>query len=150
MIDGIIIKKLNKDIDERGWLAEIWRTDETDYLPKMSYVSLTKAGMVRGPHEHTKQTDCFIFVGPGKFELYLWDRREQSRTKDEYIKIEAGENEPCLVLVPPGIVHGYKNVGQVDAYCINLPDKLYRGRGKKEEVDEIRWEKDPKSPYKIL
>jgi len=149
MIEGVIIKKLNKNMDERGWLSEFWRNDEMDYQPIMSYVSLTKAGMVRGPHEHTKQTDCFIFIGPGKFELHLWDRREQSKTEGEYQTVEAGENEPCLVMVPPGIVHGYKNISQLDAYCINLPDKLYRGPGKKEEVDEIRWEKDPESSYKI-
>ena len=149
MFDGVIIKKLNISVDERGWLSEIWRTDETDYLPKMSYASLTKAGMVRGPHEHKKQTDCFVFIGPGKFELHLWDRREQSKTKGEYEKIEAGENALCLVMVPPGIVHGYKNVSQVDGYCINLPNRLYRGQGKNKEVDEIRWEKDPQSPYKI-
>ena len=32
---------------------------------------------------------------------------------------------------------------------INLPDKLYKGDGKKEEIDEIRWEQDLESPYKI-
>ncbi len=149
MFEGVIIKKLNKNIDQRGWLSEIWRTDETDYLPKMSYASLTKAGMVRGPHEHKQQTDCFVFIGPGKFELHLWDRRESSKTKGEYEKIQARENEPYLVLVPPGIVHGYKNISRIDGYCINLPDKLYGGNGKKAEVDEIRWEKDPKSPYII-
>jgi len=31
-----------------------------------------------------------------------------------------------------------------------LPDKLYKGANKKEEIDEIRWEEDKNSPYKIL
>jgi len=150
MIDGVIIKKLNKNIDSRGWLAETWRSDEADFRPMMSYISLTKPETVRGPHEHIKQTDRFIFVGPGKFVLHLWDRREHSKTKGQYQAVEAGGNEPCLVAVPPGVVHGYKNISRVDAYCINLPDRLYCGQGKKEEVDEIRWEKDPMSPYKII
>lgn len=60
-----------------------------------------------------------------------------------------GENNPSLVIVPPGVVHGYKAIGDKDAYCLNLPDKLYKGENKLEEVDEIRWEEDPNSPYKI-
>lgn len=150
MIKDVVIKKLNKFEDERGWLAEIYRNDEVDYNPVMSYVSVTKPGVVRGPHEHVYQADCFVFLGPGSFELYLWDRRKSSETNGEHVKIEVGEDKPTMVIVPPGVVHGYKCVSDVDAWCINLPDKLYKGDSKKEEVDEIRWEEDKDSPYKIL
>lgn len=151
MIKGVVIKKLNKYEDERGWLTEIYRSDEAGYIPVMAYISATKPGVIRGPHEHKKQADCFVFVGPGSFELHLWDnRREKSETNGEYLKIEVGENNPSLVIVPPGVVHGYKCVGAKDGYSINLPDKLYKGEGKKEEVDEIRWEGDINSPYKIV
>jgi len=144
MIDGIIIKKINKYNDERGWLSEIWRNDELiDYQPVMAYISITKPGVVRGPHEHKEQSDCFIFVGPGEFELHLWDK------KGAHEIIKAGESNPILVIVPPGVVHGYKCISKVDAMSINLPDKLYKGKNKQEEIDEIRWEIDPQSPYKI-
>lgn len=149
MIVGVVIKKLNKFADARGWLTEIWRDDEISYRPAMGYVSVTRPGQARGPHEHKEQSDCFVFLGPGDFELYVWDRRENSQTKGEHIRIEVGEKNPTLVLVPPGVVHGYKCVSSQDAWCINLPDKLYKGEGKKEEVDEIRWENDFDSPYKI-
>jgi dTDP-4-dehydrorhamnose 3,5-epimerase len=150
MIKGVIVKKLNKNNDERGWLTEIFRDDETDYKPVMSYISSTKPGVIRGPHEHTQQSDCFVFAGPGDFELHLWDRRVKSETEGEYERIAVGEKNPTLVIVPPGVVHGYKCVSKTDGLCINLPDKLYKGKGKKEEIDEIRWELDPSSPYKIV
>jgi len=149
MIEGLIVKPLKKYSDERGYLMEIWRQDELDYKPKMSYLSLTLPGVIRGPHEHRYQADCFIFVGPGEFDLYLWDRRENSKTFKNFEKIKAGINNPILVVVPPGVVHGYKCVSSEAALSINLPDKLYRGEGKKEEVDEIRWEQDSNSPYVI-
>lgn len=148
MIKDVIIKNINKYEDQRGWLAEIFRQDEVDYRAEMAYVSLTKPGVIRGPHEHKFQSDCFVFIGPGDFELHLWDRRE-NETKDEYYKAVVGQSNPCLVIVPPGVVHGYKCVSENDAYCLNLPDKLYRGVGKTEEVDEIRWETQEDSPYKI-
>lgn len=149
MIKDVLIKNLKKYEDHRGWLSEVYRCDEDNYQPQMAYVSVTKPGVVRGPHEHVCQSDCFVFLGPGNFELYLWDRRENSETKGEHIKISVGEDNPTMVIVPPGVVHGYKCIGDKEAYSLNLPDKLYKGEGKKEEVDEIRWEEDENSPYKI-
>ncbi|KKR32666.1 MAG: dTDP-4-dehydrorhamnose 3,5-epimerase [Candidatus Falkowbacteria bacterium GW2011_GWF2_39_8] len=149
MINDVVIKTLNKYEDSRGWLAEIYRDDELDYKPTMGYISLTNEGVIRGPHEHLFQSDLFVFVGPGSFELHLWDRREDSSTKGEYLKIEVGEDNPTMVIVPPGVVHGYK-CSKGPAYSINLPDKLYKGLNKSEEIDEVRWEEDPESPYKII
>ncbi|HOZ55864.1 MAG: hypothetical protein BWY51_00422 [Parcubacteria group bacterium ADurb.Bin316] len=150
MIEGVIIKSIKKNEDERGWLAEFFRSDEVEYLPVMSYLSFTKNGIARGPHEHKHQSDYFVFVGPGDFELYLWDRRKSSIRVGEEMKIVVGESNPCLVIVPPGVVHGYKCISQAGAFSINLPDKLYRGKNKSEEIDEIRWEDDLRSPYKII
>jgi len=150
MIHGVIIKPLSKNTDERGWLAEIFRRDELDFDPVMSYMSLTNPGVIRGPHEHVQQSDCFVFLGPGNFRLHLWDRRKDSKTNGEALEIEVGENNPSLVIVPPGVVHGYKCISDVPALSINLPDKLYKGINKAQEVDEIRWEKDENSPYKII
>ncbi len=149
MINGVIIKKLNKFEDDRGHLMEIYRSDESQIKPLMSYMSVTKTQVVRGPHEHIRQSDFFIFPGPGDFRLYLWDRREDSETKGEYMELEAGESNPCSVVVPPGVVHGYKCISKNSALSINLPDKLYKGENKQEEVDEIRWEEKEDSPYKI-
>ena len=149
MIEGVVIKNLNKYDDDRGHLMEIYRSDESQIKPEMSYISLTKPEVARGPHEHVNQSDFFIFPGPGDFRLYLWDRREDSKTKGEKMTLEVGEINPCSVIVPPGVVHGYKCISKVPAFSINLPDKLYKGENKQEEVDEIRWEERSDSPYII-
>lgn len=54
-----------------------------------------------------------------------------------------------MVVIPPGVVHGYRNISGEDALVINLPNRLYRGEGKAEDVDEIRHEDDPDSPYRF-
>lgn len=161
MIKGVYIKELQKYEDARGWLCEIYRDDEVnyktknesgqeqDYRPTMSYVSVTKPNIARGPHEHIRQSDLFVFMGPGKFRVYLWDNRKDSETFGEHQELEAGEDRPLFLIVPPGVVHGYKCISENDAWSINLPDKLYKGWGKTEEVDEVRWENDPNSPFKI-
>ncbi len=149
MIKNIIIKKLEKFSDARGWLIEIFRKDEIDYQPAMSYVSVTSTGKTRGPHEHVQQADLFVFIGPGTFKLYLWDNRKNSPTYQEKMELEGGEDNPIYIIVPPGIVHGYKCISKKPAWCINLPNKLYKGNNKAEEIDEIRWEDKADSPFQI-
>ena len=143
-IKDVILRDLTKYEDARGYLVELYRSDELGFSPEMAYMSLTLPGVVRGPHEHHKQSDCFIFAGPGDFELYLWDHSGGS------LKLMVGASNPKLVIVPPGIVHGYKCVSETPAYCLNFPDKLYKGKDKAEAIDEIRWELDLNSPYKII
>jgi len=145
-LEGVILKELKIYEDERGWLGEIIRHDETDFRPVMSYISLTKPGQTRGPHEHQQQTDYFCFVG--KFRLYLWDNRKDSSTYGKHMKIDINER-PYIAVIPPGVVHAYKNTGNNNGYVINLPDRLYAGWGKKEPVDEIRYENVADSPFRI-
>ena len=142
-IEGVVINKLNKFTDERGFLVETFRVDNLpdNLQPLMSYISYTKPGIARGPHEHLKQTDIFCFVGPGNFMIKLWDNRKESRTFGYMMEIVGGKDNPIRAIVPPGVVHGYKNISQeAMGMVLNYPDKLYRGQDRKEEVDEIRHE----------
>ncbi len=145
-MEGVVIKELKAYHDERGWLAEIFRDDETDYRAVMSYVSMTKPNVARGPHEHVEQSDFFCFLG--NFKLYLWDNRKGSITYGKRIVFE-GKDAPFTAIVPPGVVHAYKNIGTGNGLVLNLPDRLYRGQGKTDSVDEIRYEEDPSSPFRI-
>ncbi len=150
-IEGVIIRDLARYTDQRGWLIELFRKDElpTEYLPVMSYVSATKPGVARGPHEHADQADLFCFLGPSTFRLYLWDNRPDSTTYRKEARYELGENRPAAVVVPKGVVHAYKNIGDVDGIVYNGPNRLYAGEGRKYPVDEIRHENDSESPFRL-
>jgi dTDP-4-dehydrorhamnose 3,5-epimerase len=56
------------------------------------------------------------------------------------MEVIGGDNNLITVIVPPGVVHGYKNISKDYGMVLNFPDKLYKGWDKKEEVDEIRHE----------
>ena len=149
-IEGVIIEKLIRFSDERGFLVETFRRDNLpDNLQLvMSYVSCTRSGVARGPHEHFKQTDVFCFIGPGSFKIKLWDNRKESKTFGCYMEIVGGKDNPIRAIVPPGVVHAYKNISkEVDGMVLNYPDKLYRGWDKKEKVDEIRHEEKEDNFY---
>lgn len=150
-IPDVVVKDLAAHSDPRGWLVELFREDDTppQYRPVMGYISYTKAGVARGPHEHVDQADYFAFLGPSTFRIYLWDSRPGSPTSGVRQVLVAGESAPKSIIIPAGIVHAYLNIGTVDGMVVNFPNRLYAGRGKKEPVDEVRHENDPHSVYRL-
>jgi dTDP-4-dehydrorhamnose 3,5-epimerase len=140
---------IEKHQDSRGWLMELFRKDslEPEHFPAMAYVSQTEPGVSRGPHLHEHQTDIFYFMGPGDFELHLWEGTVWEVPHHEVFIV--GESNPVGVLVPPGVIHSYKNISDKPGWVFNAPNKLYAGPGKKYPVDEVRFENIPNHPYKM-
>ena len=150
-IAGVLVRDLRRFNDKRGWLAELFRHDELDeeYYPAMTYISATEPGVTRGPHEHVDQADLFCFLGPSNFRIRMWDNRPGSGTFNHVMTLVVGADNPQSVLVPKGVVHAYKNVGDVDGIVINCPNRLYAGENKYEPVDEIRHEDDPDTVFRM-
>ncbi len=150
-IDGVIWKALRKYHDDRGWLCELFRHDELapEFHPVMAYISLTEPGVARGPHEHVDQADGFCFLGPSNFKIYMWDNRPASPTYRVFETDVVGADKPMLLIIPAGVVHAYKNVGSVGGLVFNCPNRLYKGPGRREPVDEVRHEADPRTPYRL-
>jgi dTDP-4-dehydrorhamnose 3,5-epimerase len=151
-IAGVIVRDFKRVEDSRGWLLELFRQDElaNEAHPAMAYMSMTRPGVTRGPHEHRDQIDYFGFVGPSVFRVYLWDNRPDSATFKAKYFLDVGENRPASILVPSGVVHAYKNIGSVDGIVFNAPNRLYAGYDKSEPVDEIRHEDRPDSLFKLF
>jgi dTDP-4-dehydrorhamnose 3,5-epimerase len=150
-IDGVIWKPLHKHQDPRGWLCELFRHDEVpaEFHPAMAYISYSNPGIARGPHEHVDQADFFCFLGPSNFKIYLWDNRPNSPTYRAHQTAVVGAEKPMAVIVPPGVVHAYKNIGSEPGLIFNCPNRLFKGPGRKDAADEIRHENDPKSPFRL-
>src|SRR5437660_818571 len=111
--------------------------------------SVAAPGVARGPHEHVDQADFFCFIGPSNFKVYLWDNRPQSKTYLTRQTDIAGSDKPAALIIPAGVVHAYKNVGTEPGLVFNCPNRLYKGPGRKEPVDEIRHEEDSQSRFRL-
>ncbi len=150
-IKDVVVRELRRFADDRGWLAELFRQDELtdEFYPVMTYVSSTKPGVVRGPHEHEAQADLFCFIGPSNFKLRMWDNRPDSETFGNVLTLWVGEENPKAVLIPRGVVHAYQNLGLVEGLVINCPNRLYKGEGRREKVDEIRHEDNPETIFRM-
>ena len=83
MIEGVQIKQLKPNVDERGYLMELIRGSD-EFFTKFGqcYVSLNYPGVVRAWHYHKKQEDYFIVV-QGVCKVGLYDMREGSPTRGQ-------------------------------------------------------------------
>jgi len=144
LIAGVKTKGLRPIADERGWLMEILRNDETELLPKFGqvYVSATYPGVVKAWHYHKKQVDNFVCVA-GMVKLVLVDTREDSPTHNLVNEFFIGALNPMLVRVPNLVYHGWKCIGQEPSLVVNVPSEPYD----RESPDEYRLEPHGTLPY---
>ena len=111
MIDGVKIRKITTHTHDRGNFREILRDDDK-LLKKFGQASMTVTypGVIKAFHWHKKQDDLWFFA-QGKAMVVLHDLREGSPTKGETQTILSDESDPQLILIPVGVVHGYKVLG---------------------------------------
>ncbi len=150
-LPGVRLEALPIYGDPRGSLHELFREDEIPlgFQPLMACSSWSKPGVARGPHQHVGQDDYFTFAGPSDFTVFLWDDRPGGAGATRGWRIATGARAPSRLYVPRGVVHGYRNDGQTDGLVVTVTNLLFRGKGRRDPVDEIRHELNPQSPYKI-
>jgi len=125
MIDGVRLKMLTVHPDERGRLFEIWRADDDGFCGfGQVYVTTAFPGVVKGWHLHKNQTDCFTVV-KGRALFALYDPREDSPTHGHLQVLVCDEARRMAILIPPGVYHGFKNIGDEEVWCLNCPNRVY-------------------------
>lgn len=126
MIEGVHVRELRKNVDDRGYLMEVLRSDWGDVFTRFgqAYVSLNYPGVVRGWHYHRKQFDVFVCVS-GMIKVPLYDAREESPSRGRIVEFVIGEDRPAAILIPPGVYHGYMTLGTRPSLLLNLPSELY-------------------------
>lgn len=117
MIEGVKIKILNVHPDipdleqpgvQPGFLMEVVRSDE-NLLRRFGQSTYTVApkGTIKGFHWHERQDDLW-FVASGRAAIVLHDLRLQSPTYKQTEVLYAGEGDFKVVMIPVGVLHGYK------------------------------------------
>jgi len=126
VIHGVRTRKLRLIPDERGFLMELLRSDWEEFQKfGQVYVTAVYPGVVKGWHYHKVQTDYFICIA-GMAKVVLYDAREDSPTYGEVNEFFMGTLNPMLLVIPPGVMHGFKGISQEMALIVNVPTELYR------------------------
>lgn len=124
MIDGVTIIRLNKIIDERGKIMHMMKATDPHFVQFGEiYFSCAWPGAVKAWHIHKTMTINNAVIS-GHAKLVIFDGREGSKTKGELQELFIGEDNYCLVQIPPGISNGYKAYGDklvIMANCSTEP-----------------------------
>jgi dTDP-4-dehydrorhamnose 3,5-epimerase len=111
--------------DERGRLFEVLRADDAEFVRfGQVYITTAHPGIIKGWHRHRRQTDFFCLIA-GRARFALYDPRVDSPTRGQVDVIACDGERPQLIVIPPLVYHGFKNVGDVEVICLNCPTEPY-------------------------
>jgi dTDP-4-dehydrorhamnose 3,5-epimerase len=133
-IEGVKLYPLKVNTDNRGWLSELLREDEKNFLHfgQLYIVNNYKAHIVRGFHMHLEQDEVF-FVTHGVIQFIIIDERSDSPTYKVMNKIIIDSSRPHAFWVPRGVQHG--SMALTDGAQITAVTTLPYN---KENPDEVR------------
>ena|SRR3989441_8824627 len=148
MLPGVNTYDLKKNLDERGFFAEILRNDWLELLGEDKIVqanlSYTFPGMIRAWHRHERgQVDYFIVLS-GSLKICAYDDKQDSPTMGQIDEIVAGGEQLKVVRIPGHYWHGTKTLGDkpsLTVYCVNQlydvknPDEARRPWNDQEILD---------------
>jgi dTDP-4-dehydrorhamnose 3,5-epimerase len=134
VIDGVQNINLIARVDDRGYLIEIVRATDP-FLTKFGQVYLVgnfAKGTVRAFHKHLELWDLF-FINHGTAKFVLVDDRRHSPSYKEQNTFVASARNPSLIVVPPGVFHGWMSL-EDDTQMISTATEVYQ----REQPDEVR------------
>ncbi|MBS4216903.1 dTDP-4-dehydrorhamnose 3,5-epimerase family protein [Bacillus sp. FJAT-49711] len=137
MIEGVKIKKLVKYCDDRGFFMELVRDDENllEHFGQAS-MSMSYPGVIKAFHYHEHQEDVWFFPS-GNAQVVLYDLRTDSKTKDQTDVYYMGEENPIVLVIPKGVAHGYRVLGEKPVTIIYFTTKSYNSSSPDEK--RIPW-----------
>jgi len=124
-IAGVMLKRTRHIVTANGTVTETFRNDwaETGYEACHVQHITTSDGRISAWHCHQKQTDG-IFVVSGRLLVALYDARATSPTRGNTMALRLDACDPVLVIVPPMIWHGVKQLGG-SASFVNIISRAY-------------------------
>ncbi len=124
MIEGVAVHPLRKIPDERGCIMHMLRSDDPHFERFGEiYFSRVYPGAVKAWHIHKRMALNYAVV-TGMIKLVLYDDRPGSATRGELMELFVGDQNYCLVHVPPMVWNGFKGYGDgpiIVANCATHP-----------------------------
>lgn len=125
-INGLRFRRTRPVPHEDGMVIEVARHAwaEIDLPIVQVHITTTLAGRVRAWGLHRHSTDR-LFVARGLVSIVVFDGRLDSPTYGACNEIRLSDRNPGLLVIPPNLYHGWKNLGVEEAFIINMPSSPY-------------------------
>ena len=125
MIEGVSLKPLRVFCDDRGFLMEVLRADDSFFrgFGQTTY-TLSYPGTIKAFHWHRRQDDLW-FVAAGMAQVVLHDLRDGSSTYRQTDVYYLGEQNRALLVIPTGVAHGYRVLGNEPVMLLYHTTEVY-------------------------
>lgn len=125
-IDGVQYRLTRPVSHHHGHLTEVFRTDWgiADFPVVQVNLTLTFPGRIRAWGIHRFTIDR-LFAATGSLCIVCYDGRRESPTFRHLNEFMLGGRNQGLVVIPPGVFHGWKNIGDDEATIVSMPSRLY-------------------------
>lgn len=133
-IDGVEVIARRKIADERGTILHGVRRDELLNPFGEVYFKKLYPGVVNGWHVHETLVLNYLCIF-GMIKLVLYDMREGSPTRGTLQELFIGEDNHCLVHIPPGIANGSKGMTAPYAITCNVASEAHDPAVKYRRID---------------
>jgi dTDP-4-dehydrorhamnose 3,5-epimerase len=148
LINGVRVKEMKNVVKGSGdVLCEVFRRDWMldDGQVDQVFQSVMNPGSISAWHVHHLTTDR-LFASVGLLQIVLFDGRQNSPTHGQINEFRLGAVRPALVVIPPGVFHGVRNISDQPAVLLNLVSEAYQC----EDPDHWRLPLDTdKIPYRF-
>ncbi|MBN2028071.1 MAG: dTDP-4-dehydrorhamnose 3,5-epimerase family protein [Actinobacteria bacterium] len=110
MIDGVSVRELDSSLDATGQSVALWNGEGLPGSLFRSSFRTVFPGIVEAWFSRERARERITCL-EGTIKLVLCDRRDGSATSGEVMEIFLGEYRFREVIVPPGVLRGWKAVG---------------------------------------
>jgi dTDP-4-dehydrorhamnose 3,5-epimerase len=129
LITGVELKPFDLWPDDRGYFLEVARLGQglvADFPAASTQIStaLNYPGIIKAFHFHKFQTDYWV-PAAGLLQVALVDLRRGSKTFGVKNTIYLGALRPWQLLIPPGVAHGYKVIGEQPSLLVYVTNRTY-------------------------
>lgn len=125
-IEGVRFRAVRPVPHEDGHVTEVARAswDVMDTPVVQVHTTTTFPGRIRAWGLHQCSTDR-LFVVSGLVRIAIFDGRADSPTYGRINTFAVSDKNPGLLIIPPNLYHGWKNIGTTEAIIINMPSRMY-------------------------
>ncbi|MFO0704857.1 MAG: dTDP-4-dehydrorhamnose 3,5-epimerase family protein [Candidatus Andersenbacteria bacterium] len=104
VLSGTFVVDLRMFTDERGSIAELYRTEWFKQKTVQWNHTLNKAGVMRGAHVHLKRSE-HVIIAQGESVFGMHDARPGSPTEGQALLLRLSGKKLQMLYIPTGVVH---------------------------------------------
>ena len=126
LIEGVRFRLVRPVSHKQGHLTEAFRRDWeiTDAPIAQVNLTVTFPGQVRAWGIHQATIDR-LFAASGSLCIVCYDGRQGSPTFGKINEFFLGGRNQGVIVIPPLVYHGWKNIGDDEAAIVSMPSCVY-------------------------